>query len=87
MLSKTFSRSRDPFITQLRATPVDVTGNFYQTTQPVSVVSLPLPTDAATSILQTTANTSLKNINIKTPALGQALASASTPVVLRSLLL
>jgi hypothetical protein len=67
---------------QLRATPVDVTGNFYQTTQPVSVVSLPLPTDAATSILQTTANTSLESLNIKTPALGQALVSASTPVVL-----
>ena len=146
---------------QLRATPVDVTGNFYQTTQPVSVISLPLPsgaateakqpalgtagasstdvitvqgiaggvaqpvtiatlpalatgtntigaisntsfaatqsgawditnisgtislpTEASTSALQTTGNTSLSNIDTKTPALGQALAAASIPVVL-----
>ena len=146
---------------QLRATPVDVTGNFYQTTQPVSVISLPLPsgaateakqpalgtagasstdvitvqgiaggvaqpvtiatlpalatgtntigaisntsfaatqsgawditnisgtislpTGASTSALQTTGNTSLSNIDTKTPALGQALAAASIPVVL-----
>lgn len=46
----------------------------------VSVVSL--PTGAATSDLQTTANTSLNSINNKLPALGQALAAASTPVVL-----
>ena len=59
-----------------------VTGTFWQATQPVSVVSLPLPTDAATSVLQTTANTSLGSINTKIPALGQALAAASTPVVL-----
>jgi hypothetical protein len=59
-----------------------VTGTFWQATQPVSAVSLPLPTDAATSVLQTTANTSLGSINTKIPALGQALAAASTPVVL-----
>ena len=41
-----------------------------------------LPTGASTSALQTTGNTSLSSIDSKTPALGQALASASTPVVL-----
>lgn len=59
-----------------------VTGTFFQATQPVSAVSLPLPTGAATSALQTTGNTSLGSIDTKTPALGQALAAASTPVVL-----
>jgi hypothetical protein len=62
--------------------PVPVTGTFWQATQPVSASSLPLPSGAATSSLQTTANTSLSNIDTKTPALGQALAAASTPVVL-----
>lgn len=51
-------------------------------TQPVSAASLPLPSGAATSALQTTGNTSLSSIDGKTPALGQALAAASTPVVL-----
>lgn len=49
---------------------------------PVEVASLPLPTNAATSVLQATANTSLASIDTKTPALGQALAASSTPVVL-----
>jgi hypothetical protein len=62
--------------------PVPVTGTFWQATQPVSASSLPLPSGAATSGLQTTANTSLSNIDTKIPALGQALAAASTPVVL-----
>lgn len=44
--------------------------------------TLPLPTGAATSALQTTGNTSLASIDTKTPALGQALAAASVPVVL-----
>lgn len=55
------------------------------TTQPISAVSLPLPTGAATSANQTTANSSLANIETYTsriPALGQALAAASVPVVL-----
>lgn len=38
--------------------------------------------DFATSALQTSGNTSLSNIDTKTPALGQALAAASSPVVL-----
>ena len=33
---------------QLRASPVPVSGSFYQATQPVSAASLPLPTGAAT---------------------------------------
>lgn len=39
------------------------------TTQPVSAASLPLPTGASTSALQTTGNTSLSSIDGKTPAL------------------
>lgn len=38
-------------------------------TQPVSAASLPLPTGASTSALQTTGNTSLSSIDTKTPAL------------------
>lgn len=53
-------------------------------TQPVSAASLPLPSGAATSALQTTGNTSLGNIDTKTPALGQATMAASTPVVIAS---
>jgi len=48
----------------------------------VGVQSSVLPTGAATSALQTTGNTSLNSIDTKTPALGQALAAASVPVVL-----
>jgi len=110
-----------------------VTGTFFQATQPISAVSLPLPTGAATqttlaalltalgtpfqagasigntafgisgtlpafattptvnlgtigtaatAALQTTGNTSLASIDTKTPALGQALAASSVPVVL-----
>lgn len=38
--------------TQLRATPVPVSGTFYQTTQPVSASSLPLPSGASTAAKQ-----------------------------------
>ena len=41
-----------------------------------------LPTGASTSALQTAGNTSLSSIDGKLPALGQALAAASIPVVL-----
>lgn len=44
--------------------------------------TISLPTGASTSALQTTGNTSLSSIDTKTPALGQALAAASVPVVL-----
>lgn len=48
----------------------------------VVVSSSVLPTSASTSALQTSGNASLTSIDTKTPALGQALAAASTPVVL-----
>lgn len=54
----------------------------FPATQPISAASLPLPTGASTSALQTTGNTSLATIAANTPALGQALAAASSPVVL-----
>ncbi len=48
----------------------------------VSVSSSALPSGAATSAKQDTGNTSLASIDGKTPALGQALAASSVPVVL-----
>ena len=41
-----------------------------------------LPTGASTSALQTTGNASVASLDTKAPALGQALAAASVPVVL-----
>lgn len=61
---------------------VTVAGAVTVTTGSVSVTSSALPTGASTSALQTTGNTSLSNIDNKTPVLGQALAAASTPAVL-----
>ena len=61
-----------------------VTANAGTGTFAVSAATLPLPTNAASSALQITGNTSLSNIDIKTPALGQALSVASTPVVIAS---
>lgn len=49
---------------------------------PISASSLPLPTGAATAANQATEIASLASIDTKTPALGQALAAASQPVVL-----
>lgn len=54
---------------QLRATPVPVSGSFFQATQPVSATSLPLPTGATTAAAQTTGNASLSSIDAKAPAL------------------
>lgn len=51
-------------------------------TQPVSIASIVLPTGASTSAKQDTGNTSIASVDTKTPALGQALAAASVPVVL-----
>lgn len=51
-------------------------------TQPISAASLPLPSGASTSALQTTGNSSLSSMDTKTPALGQALSASSVPVVL-----
>ena len=53
-----------------------------QSAVPISATSLPLPTGGSTSALQTTGNTSVGSIDTKTPALGQALAAASVPIVL-----
>lgn len=53
-------------------------------TVPVSAASLPLPTGAATSALQTTGNGALSSIDAKTPALGQATMANSSPVVIAS---
>jgi hypothetical protein len=50
----------------------------------VDVASCALPTGASTSAKQDTGNTSLSNIDGKLPALGQALAAASVPVILPS---
>ena len=58
---------------QLRATPVPVSGT-------VTVDTSAL----ATSAKQDTGNTSIASIDTKTPALGQALAAASVPVILPS---
>lgn len=64
-------------------TPLSSVGvNNFPATQPISAVALPLPSGAATASLQTTGNTSVASIDTKTPALGQALAAASVPVVL-----
>jgi hypothetical protein len=52
-----------------------VTGTFWQATQPVSASALPLPSGASTE-------STLSTLNGKVPALGQALAAASVPVVL-----
>ena len=49
-------------------------------TLPVSMAAIPV--GGSTSALQTTGNTSVASIDTKTPALGQALAAASVPVVL-----
>jgi len=68
---------------------VDVTVNGIKVdgsavTQPVSVNSLPLPSGASTSALQTTGNSSLSSIDTKTPPLGQTTMSSSTPVTIAS---
>lgn len=62
-----------------------IEGNASGVAVPVSVASLPLPSGAATSALQTTGNTSVASIDTKTPALGQQLAAASSPVVLTAI--
>jgi hypothetical protein len=62
-----------------------VVRNIPSGTQVVSAVALPLPTGAATDTLQTSGNTTLTTINGKIPALGQALAAASAPVVLTAI--
>lgn len=50
----------------------------------VTVASLPLPSGAATSALQTTGNTSLSSIDGKLASLGQKAMTGSEPVVIAS---
>ena len=54
----------------------------FPATQAISAAALPLPGGASTADLQTAGNAILTNINQKVPQLGQALASASVPIVL-----
>jgi hypothetical protein len=54
-----------------------VSGTFFLATQPVSAAALPLPAGASTEA-------TLAALNTKTPVVGQALAAASSPVVLAS---
>lgn len=54
--------------TQLRATAVPVAGTFFQSTQPVSAVSLPLPTGAATAAKQDTIISNLQTLNSLVPS-------------------
>jgi hypothetical protein len=71
--------------TELRATPVPVSGTFYQATQPVSgTVTANAGTNLNTSALATEAGNlaTIKTNTDKIPSQGQALAAASTPVVL-----
>ena len=55
-----------------------VTGTFWQATQPVSASSLPLPSGAATSVNQATANTSLANIDADIGSTSDSSASTDT---------
>lgn len=55
-----------------------------QSTLAISAASLPLPSGAATSALQTTGNTSIASIDTKTPTVGQKTMANSSPVVLAS---
>jgi len=55
-----------------------------QSAIPVTVASLPLPSGAATSALQTTGNTSLSSIDGKLGTLGQKTMAGSAPVVIAS---
>lgn len=61
--------------------PVAVTGTFWQATQPVSAASLPLPTGAATSALQTTGNTTLSAISGQLPTTLGAKTTANSLAV------
>ncbi len=56
--SKTSANSI-PVVVASDQAAIAVSGTFWQTTQPISAASLPLPTGAATSALQTTINTTL----------------------------
>ena len=56
----------------------------FPATQNVDVTSSVLPTGASTSALQITGNSSLSNIDTKTPPLGQTVMANSTPITIAS---
>ncbi len=60
--------SSTPVVIASNQSAIPVSGTFYQSTQPISASSLPLPTGASTSALQTTGNTSLASIDTKLTA-------------------
>ena len=65
---------------------VAVTGTFWQATQPISgTVTANAGTNLNTSTLALETGGNLASLNTKTPALGQALAAASSPVVLTAI--
>ena len=68
--------------TGANATALKVDGS--AVTQPISAASLPLPTGASTSALQTTGNSSLSSIDSKLGTLGQQTMAGSAPVVIAS---
>lgn len=81
--SGTFAVSGPVTDTQLRASAVPVDGS--GVTQPVSgsvTANLGTLNGAATSAKQDTGNSSLASLDGKAPALGQALAAGSVPVIL-----
>lgn len=57
---------------------VSVTGTFYQATQPISAGSLPLPSGAATSALQTSSEALLTTIDADTSNLGGMATNLTT---------
>lgn len=61
--------------------PFSVSGTFFQTTQPISAVSLPLPSGAATQATVATLLTEATFIT-RQPTLGAKAASGSVPMVL-----
>ena len=63
--------------TQLRATPVPVSGTFYQATQPVSAASLPLPTGASTLAEQQTQTTRLNLLSTEAKQDAQAVLTGA----------
>ena len=59
--------------TQLRASPLSVTGTFFQATQPVSLATVPLPTGASTEA-------TLSTLSGKLPTLGAKASSGSVSI-------
>ena len=62
-----------------------VTGTFYQATQPVSLVSIPINAAASTSALQTTGNSSLSSIDTKLNSQSTAANQATANGLLTSI--